>query len=304
MSRQSLPSLGALRSFEVLARTMSFTRAAEELGVTQAAISRQIRILEDHLSVKLLERRPGSVSHLTDAGEILFDGLSIGFHSITEAVNQIAGSEDRKILNVGVPPFFSSQWLTPRLYRFISAHPDIELRLSHSYQAADHRRERIDIDVSWGPLVQTGTVREKLVDGALVPVATPDFISKYNIKKPGDLLRLPLFHEFSITHWEAWFANSCVEAPLKVPSLRLNDSHALLRMATDGHGVALFFSSLVEREIASGQLARVFPDTVHVGSDFHLGYAASMQLTAKAKVFRRFLLAEALGAAEQGPHDK
>jgi DNA-binding transcriptional LysR family regulator len=304
MSGRSIPSLSALRSFEVLARTMSFTRAAEELGVTQAAISRQIRILEDHLSVKLIERRPGSVSHLTDAGEILFDGLSIGFLSITEAVNQIAGSEDRKILNVGVPPFFSSQWLTPRLYRFISAHPDIELRLSHSYQAADHRRERIDIDVSWGSMKRAGTVREKLVDGALVPVATPHFISGNDIKRPSDLLRLPLFHEFSTAHWEAWFANCGVEAPLKIPSLRLNDSHALLRMATDGHGVALFFSSLVEREVASGQLARVFAETVHVGSDFHLGYPASMELTAKAKVFRRFLLAEALGAAEQGPYDK
>ncbi len=302
MSGRSLPSLSALHSFEVLARAMSFTRAAEELGVTQAAVSRQIRILEDHLSVKLIERRPGSVSHLTDAGEILFDGLSIGFLSITEAVNQIAGSEDRKILNVSVPPFFSSQWLTPRLYRFISAHPDIELRLSHSYQAADHRRERIDIDVSWGPMKQAGTVREKLVDGALVPVATPHFISSNDIKQPDDLLRLPLFHEFSTAHWEAWFANCGAKAPLKVPSLRLNDSHALLRMATDGHGVALFFSSLIEREIASGQLVRVFPETVHVGSDFHLGYPASLQLTAKAKAFRRFLLVEALGGADQGPH--
>lgn len=293
MGHRSLPSLTALRSFEALARTLSFTRAAEELGVTQAAVSRQIRHLEDNLSVRLVERRPGSVDRLTDSGQILFNGLSAGFTNIAEAVQQISGSGDRQILSVSVPPFFSSEWLTPRLHRFLSAHPEIELRLYHSYHAADHRRDWIDIDVSWGAHVSGDTTHDKLVDGALVPVASPEFIARHDILSPTALLGLPLFHEFDPAHWHLWFAARSVETPSKILSLRLNDSHALLRMAIDGHGVALFFSSLVEREVASGRLCRVFPETVHVGSDFCLAYPATGQLASKAQKFRRFLLEEA-----------
>ncbi|MGF7159312.1 DNA-binding transcriptional LysR family regulator [Rhodoligotrophos appendicifer] len=295
-----LPSLGALRGFEALARTLSFTRAAAELGVTQAAVSRQIRGLETELSVRLIDRRPGAVHHLTDAGRLLFEGLDKGFGAIAEAVAQVAGSEDRHILTVGVPPFFSAEWLTPRLHEFLSMHPDIELRLHHSYAPADHRREGMDLDISWAGADAFGIRREKVLDGSLVPVASPAFVeTSGGIAAPRDLLEHRLFHEFEVDHWVAWFAGQGVKAPEKIPSLRLNDSHALLRTALDGHGVALFFAELIQPYVQSGQLMRLFPNAVHVGLDFQLGFPDGRDLTAKAKAFRRFVHAVAAGSTEE-----
>src|SRR5262249_39661783 len=135
-------ALTALRSFEAVARTLSFTRAAQELGVTQAAVSRQVRLLEETLNVRLIARRARR-NALTDAGDILSSGLWRAFEAIDQSVERISGSAGREILNVSVAPYFSACWLTPRLMSFFARHPDIELRLHHSYQPADHKREGI-----------------------------------------------------------------------------------------------------------------------------------------------------------------
>src|SRR5882724_12703526 len=154
-----LPSLTALRAFEAVARTLSFTKAAHELGVTQPAVSRQIRLLEDSLAVTLVTRGAAR-NTLTDAGEILFDGVYRGFAAITQSVERIGGSAGREILNVSVAPFFSSVWLTPRLMDFYRRHPGIDLRLHHAYQPADHRREGIDLGVNWGAGNWPGVTKE------------------------------------------------------------------------------------------------------------------------------------------------
>src|SRR3954451_2952552 len=161
-----LPSLTALRAFEAVARTLSFTNAARELGVSQAAVSRQIRLLEEGLAVTLVTRGAAG-NTLTASGEILFDGTYRGFASIGQAVERIGGSAGREILNVSVAPFFSSVWLTPRLMDFYRRHPGIELRLHHSYQPADHRREGIDLGINWGSGNWPGVKKELVLDGAL-----------------------------------------------------------------------------------------------------------------------------------------
>src|SRR5512135_639890 len=144
-----LPSLTALRSFEALARTLSFTGAARELGVSQAAVSRQIKALETALAVPLIVRS-GAGNTLTDAGEELYSGVHRAFEAIELSVDRIGGSGGREILNVSVAPFFSARWLTPRLISFFRRHPDIDLRLHHAYSPADFRREGIDIGINWG----------------------------------------------------------------------------------------------------------------------------------------------------------
>jgi DNA-binding transcriptional LysR family regulator len=287
-----LPSLTALRAFEAVARTLSFTKAARELGVTQAAVSRQIRLLEEGLAVTLVARGATRTA-LTGAGEILFDGVYRGFAAIGPAVERIGGSGGREILTVSVAPFFSSLWLTPRLMSFYQRHPGIDLRLHHSYQPADHRREGIDLGVNWGSGNWPGVRKELVLDGSLTPVASPDLLARIGpLDTPQQLLDLTLFYEFDIADWTLWLAKAGVAMPKEARSFRLNDSHALRRAALDGHGVALFFRGLVEDDLQSARLVQPFPLAVNTGFDYYLNYADGHELPAKAKAFRRWLLDE------------
>jgi DNA-binding transcriptional LysR family regulator len=287
-----LPSLTALRAFEAVARTLSFTKAARELGVTQVAVSRQIRLLEEDLAVTLVTRAAAG-NTLTASGEILFDGVYRGFASMGQAVERIGGCAGRDILNVSVAPFFSSVWLTPRLMDFYRHHPGIELRLHHSYQPVDHRREGIDLGINWGSGNWPGVRKELVLDGALIPVVAPELIAQIGgVDTPAQLLDLTLFYEFDLADWASWFERAGVALPKDAKSFRLNDSHALRRAALDGHGVALFFRGLVEDDLRSGHLVRPFPLAINTGFDYYLNYADDHELPAKAKAFRRWLLEE------------
>ncbi len=286
-----MPSLTALRAFEALGRTLSFTKAAQELGVTQAAVSRQIKALEQALSVTLVAR--GTRNRLTDAGEILFAGLYRAFETIEDSVGRITGSGSREILNVSVAPFFSAHWLTPRLMSFYGQHPGIELRLHHSYHPADHKREGIEIGINWGAGNWAGVVKEKVLDGALTVVLSPELARRLApLTHPAQLMSQLLLYEFDIAHWKAWCEAAGIAWAPDVRSLRLNDSHALRRAALDGHGVALFFTALAQDDIAAGRLVQPFPVSVHVGYDYFLNYAEDAELSRKAKMFRRWILTE------------
>jgi DNA-binding transcriptional LysR family regulator len=292
MPPRRLPSLAALRTFEAVARTLSFTKAAEELGVTQAAVSRQVKALEEQLAVQLLTRGPGR-NALTDAGEVLFGGLYRAFQAIEQSVEKITGSGAREILNVSVAPFFSARWLTPRLMTFLRRHPDIELRLHHAYHPADHRREGIDIGINWGSIHWPGVRREKLLDGSLTAVMSPALLARHGpLTRPAQLLALTLLYEFDLKDWQRWFEHAGAVMGPQVESLRLSDSHALLRAALDGHGVALFFADLVREDLDSGRLVQPFPARVHTGYDYFLNYPEDLELSSKGRAFRRWILEE------------
>jgi DNA-binding transcriptional LysR family regulator len=293
MSRRKLPSLSALRTFEALARTLSFTKAAEELSVTQAAVSRQIKNLEKELAVELVSRR-SSKNSLTDAGELLFGGVYRAFEAIESVIDRITDSGGREILNVSVAPYFSSQWLTPRLMKFIAAHPEIDLRLHHSYHPADHRRENIDIGINWGSGVWPGVEKIKVLDGALTPIASPALAEKIGCPTdPRKLVAQPLFYEFDLQHWRLWFRKVHVTPPADFSGQRLSDSQSLRRAIIDGHGVGLFFTSLIEDDVVSGRLVRLCTESVHVGYHYYLNYSSEIELPRKSKAFKRFILTEA-----------
>lgn len=291
-----LPSLTALRSFEALARTLSFTRAAQELGVSQAAVSRQMRALETALSVSLMVRgAAGNV--LTDAGEELYGGVHRAFQEIEQAVDRISGSRGREILNVSVAPFFSARWLTPRLISFFRRYPEIDLRLHHAYSPADFRREGIDIGINWGAGSWSGAKTDLVLAGDLTPVLSPVLAQRTGpLQRPSQLLKLPLLYEFDLDDWKAWFAVSAIAMPA-VDSLRLNDSHALRRMALDGHGVALLFAELVAEDLGSGRLVQPFPIKVNTGANYYLNYPADIDLPSKSRKFRMWIM-EQVGAPQ------
>ena len=289
-----LPSLTALKTFEAVARTLSFTRAAAELGVTQAAVSRQIKALETSLSVTLVVRGKAQ-NALTDAGEVLYGGLHRAFDSVEQAVARISGSGGREILNVSVAPYFSAYWLTPRLMSFFRRHPEIDLRLHHSYHPADFRREGIDIGINWGNGLWPGATIELILPGDLTAVLSPALAAQAGkLTHPRQLLQLPLFYEFDLGDWKSWF-DACGVAMPAVDSLRLSDSHALRRMALDGHGVALFFAAMLDDDLDTGRLVRPFATEFNTGTDYYLNYPSDTELPSKSRKFRRWILEQAAG---------
>ncbi|HKY93762.1 MAG TPA: LysR substrate-binding domain-containing protein [Kiloniellales bacterium] len=283
-----LPSLTALRSFEAVARTLSFTRAAADLGVTQAAVSRQVKALETALAVRLVERSAAG-NRLSEAGEVLYASLHRAFADIERTAERIAGSGRRQVLNVSVAPFFSARWLTPRLTGFYRRHPAIELRLHHAYEPTDFRHALIDLGINWCRPGLPGVAQEVVLTGDLVPVLSPQLARRLRPRSPAALAAAPLLYEFELADWEAWFAAVGTRLPEAAETIRLNDSHALLRAAVDGHGVGLFFRGLVQEELRAGRLLQPFPTAIHRGFDYRLTWDESRELPAKAKAFRRWL---------------
>jgi DNA-binding transcriptional LysR family regulator len=278
----------------------SFTGAAGELGVTQAAVSRQIKNLEQELSVRLLDRG-SSRSTLTDAGEMLFRSVHNAFKLIDQAVERITGSGEREILNVSVAPYFSACWLTPRIMSFFRKYPDIDLRLHHSYDPADHKREGIDIGINWGSGAWHGVEKERVLDGSLTVVLAPALGRRVDVGKgPAQLSKLLLLYEFDLNHWRSWFEAAGAAMAPEAESLRLSDSHALRRAVLDGHGAALFFSELVRDDLESGSLIAPFAIKIHTGHDYFLNYEKDIELPRKSRIFRRWMFDELAQQAGNG----
>lgn len=301
MAKRHLPPFAALRAFETVARCLSFTRAAEELGVTQAAVSRQVRLLERDLGVQLVERHARH-NALTAAGQTLASALGDSFDAMQDALTAVSSRPARRVLTVSVAPYFSACWLTPRIMRFLDAHPQIDLRLHHSYHPPDYRRDQIDLGISWGEGRWPGMVAEKLLAGDLTPLCSPDFLASCaKFSQPVDLLALHLLYEFRQSDWSAWFTSAGVAQDGNFLATRLDDSNTLRRAALQGHGVALFFKSLVEEDLALGRLVQPFDIAVDTGCHYFLNYPAARDLNAAGKAFRRWLRSESMAST---PHAK
>lgn len=292
MPSRPLPPFAALRAFEAVARTLSFTRAAEDLGISQAAVSRQVRALERELGVRLVNRH-ASHNDLSAPGRTLFAALRDGFNRMEEGVRAVSSQPGRTVLTLSVAPFFSSCWLTPRIMKFVEAHPEIDLRLHHSYQPPDYRREQIDLGINWGDGNWPGVTAERVFDGSLTPVCAPNFpgLRRKNAK-PADLLKLPLFYEFNEGDWVKWFSDAGLKLSKPLSATRIDDSNALRQIALDGHGVVLFFSALAEEDLRIGRLVQPFGTVVDTGAHYFLNHPSDREVPLAQKRFTRWLFSE------------
>lgn len=292
MTPRHLPPFAALRAFEAVARTLSFTRAAEELGVTQAAVSRQVRALEQALGVRLVDRLTAR-NALSAPGKTLFAALRDGMDCMEAGVQAVSSRAGQRTLTVSVAPFFSACWLTQRIMGFIEANPALDLRLQHSYEPPDYRRDHIDLGINWGDGRWSGVTAEKVFDGSLTPLCSPEFLNRCGKDfEPADLARQPLFCEFHQDDWVNWFQAAGVVLPDPPPATRIDDSHALRKVALEGHGVALFFRSLAEDDLAIGRLVQPFDLAVDTGCHYFLNYPSDRDLSAGGKRFQRWLRSE------------
>ncbi|CAA6801736.1 MAG: Glycine cleavage system transcriptional activator GcvA [uncultured Thiotrichaceae bacterium] len=265
-----LPPLNALKAFEAVARLQSFTKAAEELFVTRAAISHQIRHLEDFLGFPLIKRHNRSIS-LTPAGAAALPKLREGFNNLADAVHEMHSQVSQKTLNVWIAPSFASKWLVPRLHLFSNAHPDIEMRISGDAKLIDateegenldelFRTNDIDVMIRFGSGNYPNCDVAKLFSVYSVPLCNPELLNdpEKPLKKPADLIHHTLLHDETPytgrPNWSKWAEKFNVDDIDFNRGLHFNQVSLGLAAAVDGQGILLSIDALAEYDIAAGRL--------------------------------------------------
>ena len=252
-----LPSLNAVRAFETAARHLSFSRAADELHVTHAAISHQVKGLETYLRVPLFRRLNRAV-RLTEAGQAYLPPLRDALDNIAQATARIRDGESAGALTISTSPPFAAKWLVPRLSAFREAHPEIDVWLTPSFHAVDFAREEVDAAVRWGGGEWPGLRADLLGTMDVFPVCSPRLLrGPQPLRTPEDLRHHPLIHDASGEDWRRWLAAAGVSV-VPAPSLHFHDSSLVIQAAIEGQGVALAYSALVADDLAAGRVVRPF----------------------------------------------
>src|SRR5690606_10118629 len=260
--QNKLPPLNALRAFEAGARHLSFTKAAEELHVTQAAVSHQVKALEEHLGYTLFKRMTRKLA-LTDQGRSLFPVVSEAFLRIAETADNLRSAGESRTLTVSVTPSFGAKWLVYRLPRFWQKHPEIDLRVHHSIQCADLRYDDVDVAIRFGHGGWDGLASEFMLRVDYTPVCSPALLEgKHPIRRPADLRHHTLLHEDDYDGWTQWLAVAGVNDidPRRGPVM--DDATVIMQTVMDGGGVALGKPSMLGRDLAAGTLVMPFDITV------------------------------------------
>ena len=301
--RTTLPPLNALRTFEAAARHLHFTRAARELGVTQTAVSHQIKLLEAHLGTPLFVRGPRGLS-LTADGARWAHELAEVFALLHEVNHRLRARTERErpLVSVSVLPSFAARWLVPRLGQFFAAHPGIDVRISPDEQLVDFGRESFDLGIRFGFGRYPGLVVEKLADDGLVVVCAPALLRRRKLRTLPDLRKHVLLHDDEPEGWAHWLASRGVRGVDSAHGSVLTDSSMLLTAAVAGHGVALARYSLALDELSAGRLVQPFPKLGPTPLRRAYYCAAPRERLARPEVaaFRDWLRAQARGLAFGG----
>lgn len=288
-----IPPLGALRAFEAGARHLSFTRAATELCVTQAAISHQVRQLEDWLGISLFERR-GHELRLTTKGAAYLRELTPAFDRMSEATARLYEREQGP-LRITVLPAFATCWLLPRLERFRQLHPDIELHLNSSAELWDFLDDRFDLGIRSGLGRWTGLKAEQIAQEALSPVCTPALAKK--LRSPGDLRKVRLIHDTPKDGWRRWLDFAGVDGVDAEAGPAFNDAGLVLQAARQGQGVALGRLTLASDDVKAGRLVQPFAQALPNDFSYWLVHPRPLAGRSDVAAFKAWLLAEAKSAA-------
>lgn len=255
---RDLPPLNALRMFDAAARHLNFTKASEELFVTQGAVSRQIKLLEENLQQALFER-DGSKLHLTAAGEAYRDAVREGLAIIRRGTADIHRRAASPTLTISVLPSFATLWLVPRVSQFQAQHPNLSLQVTSSYDVIDFGLEpETDAAIRLGRGNWPGVYAECLFSTDVFPVCSPSLLkgsSPFN--DVGDILEYPLVYATNVyNEWQRWFVAAGLRFPEPPPGTRYSDQQALQQAAIEGQGIALARSLLVESDLQSGRLVK------------------------------------------------
>ena len=317
--RRRLPPLATLRPFEATARLGSFTLAAQELSLTQGAVSQQVRNLEDFLGVKLFERQARRLA-LTEAGRQVFASAQRALDDLERTTTRIVARGSRETVTLSAMPTLATHWLMPRLAWFTASHPDIDLRLTTSIEPADLHGGGIDVALRVGKLpgrayprdlpridlVMTerweGLVADLLFPDALVPVASPARLAAGPpIAAPTDLLRHPLIHNASRQRaWQDWCQAQGIALPPRADDLEFGHFFMALQAAREGKGIAIVPELIYHHaRQQADDLAPAWRPAVRSAGEYYLLTHESQDASRAVQAVRQWVLAQAAATREQ-----
>jgi len=295
-----LPPMNTLRAFEAAARHLSFTQAAEELHVTQAAVSHQIRTLEEALGVRLF-RRLNRAIRLTEEGQEFVSEVRKALSHLATAVERLAAPAAGGPLTVSVLPSFASKWLVPRLGRFRDKHPEIDVRINPSIQLTDFQRDDIDLAVRYGRGRYEGLESVWLMTEDIFPVCSPALLSGANaLRSPGDLRGHTLLHDDGHVDWAMWLLVAGVRDISPTQGPYFTDSAMVIQAAVEGQGVALARGALAADDLAAGRLVKPFDIAIPTDYAYYIVCPKATAHHPKIAAFRGWLLAEAGVSPQDG----
>jgi LysR family glycine cleavage system transcriptional activator len=293
---ERLPPLNALRSFEVAARHLSFTKAAEELHVTHSAISHQIKALEEWLGTPLF-RRVNRGLLLTEPGQAYLKPVRESFQRLGEATWRLKAKGRSGPLTVSVMPSFASKWLVPRLRNFRDRHPDIDVRVSATPDLIDFDREDVDVAVRYGRGNWSSELRsDLLIRESMFPVCSPKLLEGLlPLKTIQDLRHHTLLtdYDWRVDFWQLWLDAAGITDLVPKHSLSFNYSNLMLQAAIDGLGVALTQNALAGDDLAAGRLVRLFDVTLPTDYAYYVVTPMLSAMRPKIVAFRDWLVDEA-----------
>lgn len=294
-----LPPLNALRAFESAARHLSYTRAADELHVTQAAVSHQVKALEEWLGLPLF-RRDGRRVSLTEAGQRLFPAVRDGLDTMHRTIANLTDPNRQRRLTVTTTDSFAAAWLVPRLRRFRDRHPDIDIRVATADEVVDIARADIDVAIRTGNGNWRGLHVERLMKEDLSPVCSPRLLQDGPpLERPEDLRHHTLLHDTMEVDWSTWLRASGVEGVDATRGPHFEHSYLVLQAAMAGEGVALGRTALVAEDLRSGRLVRPFELTLPLSYAYYFVCLPDSLNRLRVRAFRDWLFEEA-AATESG----
>lgn len=293
--RRRLPSLNALKAFEAGARHESFTKAAQELCVTQGAVSQQVKALEDELGLRLFRRERQRLV-ITDAGRSYLEVVRDAFDRLATGTEHLLQRQASGVLTVTTSPNFAAKWLVHRLGRFSEAHPEIELRISASMQHVDFAREDIDIAVRHGDGQWPGMHVARLCREELFPVCSPKLLrGRGALRLPRDVGHHSLLHANDSGTWARWLERAGVRGVDVSRGIVFNQSSMAIDAAIEGQGIAMARTVLAAWDLLAGRLVRPFPQALEAPFALWIVCPKSTAGLPKIATFRSWLLKEAAG---------
>ncbi|WP_349369664.1 transcriptional regulator GcvA [Salinarimonas sp.] len=291
--RPHLPSLGALSAFEAAARHGSFTRAAEELALTQGAVSRQVAGLETQIGVKLFERVRQRVA-LTPAGAAYAVEVRAALRQISSAtLNVMAFRGAGGVLNLAILPTFGTRWLIPRLPRFTEAYPNVTINFATRVRPFDFAREGHDAAIHFGGPAWPGARLHRLMGEEIIPVASPALVARHRLAEPSDVLGVPLLQQATRPRaWEQWLTEAALDPAQATPGPRFEQFAMVGQAAVAGLGLAIVPRFLVEEELRAGVLVTPFERPSRSEEAYWLVYPEEKAALPAVSAFRAWLLAE------------
>ncbi|MCF8473929.1 MAG: transcriptional regulator GcvA [Emcibacter sp.] len=289
---RKLPNLNSIRAFEAVARHLSITRASEELNVTQAAVSHQIKALEEQMGVMLFRRHNKGLL-LTKEGQTMLQPMTNAFDIIADATNMIFNS-DIQILKVSMLSSFASGWLMPRLHNFYRLHPNIDIRIIVASKEFDMLKAGdVDIDLRYGDGKWPQVESQKFMSEEIFPVCSPELLKgDIPLESLDDLSKHILLHDYKAIGWKEWLDDAGVKGINYNRGPGFSHAHLTLQAASLGHGIALGRTPLVSDALQKGDLIRPFDISLPTGKGYYVVNTNTATDKSKIRAFTHWLMEE------------